>query len=106
MELDHSTSETWQTFLKSGSINWKKALEKQKDFDKHECSDVHRKTKDQYFHIPNSTIILVDNSLSEICGADKAGNCQVAREILENIRFLCRQSLSLRGRSLDFKNKM
>lgn len=85
-------------FFKSGSINWKKALEKQKEFNKHQCSDAYRKTKDQYIDIPNSTIIPVGNSLSEICAADKTGNCQVACKILENIRFLGRQSLSLRGR--------
>ena len=41
-ELDHSISEADKHYIKSGSMNWRKAVEKEKGFRKHECSDTHR----------------------------------------------------------------
>ena len=52
-------------------MNWRKALEKEKGFDKHKCSDTHKQAIIQYFDILNSTRSPVKNLLSEISGEIK-----------------------------------
>ena len=80
-----------------GFTNWKKALEKGRGFDKHELSASHMEATDSFIVIPKSSAGDIGELLSESYHKGKYENRQILHKIIENIRFLARQSIALRG---------
>ena len=79
-------------FLSTGSLNWKKSLEK------------FRKRKSSFCHLGASTVSVIweiheniEEMFCNILSQEKFENRQILLKILENLRFLCRQGLTLRG---------
>jgi len=85
-----------KVFTEQGFINWKKALEKGKGFDKHEQSEAHKDATDRYIVIPKTTGD-IGEIISESHSKEKYRNRQILLKILETIKFLGRQSLPFRG---------
>ena len=84
-------------FTKIGFTNWKKALEKGRGFDKHEQSESHKEATDRFIVIPKTTAGDIGELLSSSYCIDKFNSRKILLIILESIRYLARQSLSLRG---------
>ena len=82
-------------FVLKGFTYWK---EGPKAFKKHQGSDCHREAVDALVVLPQSTKDVGD-LLSSEHQAEKARNRKMLLLILENIRFLARQGLPLRGDS-------
>ena len=76
-----------KVFTEQGFANWKKALEKDKGFDKHEQSEAHKEAIDRYIVIPKTTGD-IGEIISEAHSKERFHNRQVLLKILENIRFL------------------
>ena len=92
-----TTTKAEETFTRIGFTNWKKALEKGPDFEKHQLSAAHREATDLFIVIPSQTVGDIGELLSDSYYKEKYENRQILLKILENIKFLARQSLALRG---------
>ncbi|XP_066914540.1 zinc finger MYM-type protein 1-like [Clytia hemisphaerica] len=92
-----TTSKAEDTFTRFGYTNWKKALEKGRGFDKHQHSEAHKESHDRFIIIPNQVVGDIGELLSQSYNKEKFENRKVLLKFFENIRFLARQSLSLRG---------
>ena len=92
-----SSTKAEETFTRIGYNNWKKALEKGRGFDKHELSATHKEATDRFIIIPKSTVGDIGELLSESYHKEKYENRQILLKIFENIRFVTRQSLALKG---------
>ena len=86
-------------FTKTGYTNWKKGVSKE-GFPAHETSDSHKEAVLRVVTIKTETRD-VGESLSTGHREEKAMNRRNLLKILQNIRFLARQGLALRGRDDD-----
>ena len=86
-----------EAFLSSGFINWKDACAsfRKQEASKYHCDVVHALTKTQKS---------VGDMLSQAHSEQRKQNSQMLLTIMQNIQFLGRQSLALRGHSDDESN--
>ena len=77
--------------------NWKKALEKDVGFSKHESSEAHKQANDRLFIAPKTARGDIGDLLSDTHANNKEQSKKFLLKILQNIRFLARQSLAFRG---------
>ena len=87
------TSHKESTFLLRGFTNWKDGTV---CFSKHEMSDCHKEAV-QAMIVRPQTVRDVGEQLSEIHASDKMENRKMLLKILQNLRFLARQCISVRG---------
>ena len=80
-------------FLTKGFIYWKEATTA---FKKHEASQCHEKTNEVINLLPKQ-VSDIGEMLSKKYSDQKAANEEVFLRILQNLRFLTRQGLALRG---------
>ena len=80
-------------FISKGFTYWKEATT---SFKKHESSDCHRVALDAIITMPKTTMDILE-LLDKSHEREKAHNRSIFMLILENIRFLARQGLPLRG---------
>ena len=92
-----TTTKAEETFTRIGFTNWKKALEKGRGFEKHQLSAAHREATDRFIVIPSQTVGDIGELMLDSYYKEKYENRQILLKILENIKFLARQSLALRG---------
>lgn len=89
----HKSGRGEESFTKLGMNNWKKALEK---FRKHENSEMHQKSK-QFLNEYRKAGSTVADSLSSAHTKMVEMNRRYLKFIIENILFLGKQNLALRG---------
>lgn len=75
-------------FVQSGYDNWKKALEKNRGFEKHEKADYHREAVMRYEIAPSSAMGDICDMTSTLYAAQRLENRQMLLKILSNLRFL------------------
>ena len=92
-----SSTKSEDAFTATGFSNWKKALQKNQGFAKHENSDCHSEATARLVTGPAYAKGDIGDLLNEQHSTQKAQNQTALRKILENLRFLARQSLPLRG---------
>lgn len=80
-------------FLTKGFTNWKDAT---MCFSRHEASDCHKEAFETMVTLPKTTGDVAE-MLSKSHAAEKKDNRQLFMKILENIKFLARQGIALRG---------
>ena len=80
-------------FLTKGFTNWKDAT---MSFTRHKVSDCHKEAFEAMITLPK-TISDVAEMLSKSYSAEKKDNRQLFMKILQNITFLARQGIALRG---------
>ena len=88
-----------EAFLSSGFINWKDACA---SFRKHEASKYHHDA----VHAITKPQRNVGDMLSQAHSEQKKQNSQMLLTIMQNVQFLCRQGLALRGHNDDESNFM
>ena len=98
-----SSTKSEHVFTKYGFTNWKKALEKNKGFLKHENSDSHKEATERLITAPISTKCDIDEMMSDIAQEEKETNRKMLLKILSSIRYLARQALPLRGNWDDYQ---
>ena len=84
-------------FTKIGYTNWKKALEKNKGFAKHQASDCHKEATERLITAPTTAKGDIAYLIDENSQAIEQNNREMLLKILSSIRYLARQSLPLRG---------
>ena len=75
-------------FTKTGFCGWKKALEKNSGFAKHEASDCHKEAADRLNKIPASVKGDVGEMISSQHAMEKFNSRQILLKILRNVRYL------------------
>ena len=98
-----SSTKSEHVFTKYGFTNWKKALEKNKGFLKHENSDSHKEATERLITAPKSTKCDIDEMMSDIAQEEKETNRKMLLKILSIIWYLARQALPLRGNWDDYQ---
>ena len=84
----------WEpSFTVSGFSNWKDAT---RAFKKHDNSEVHKHAVEKLYILPSTTKD-IGESLSVAHGKEKQRNREYFLKVLQNIRFLARQGIALRG---------
>lgn len=81
------------TFISGGFWNWKDAT---RCFNKHESSLLHKSAVDAVITVPQ-TCSDVGVMLSKIHASEKLKNREYVFQVFQNIRFLARQGIALRG---------
>ena len=84
------------TFISTGYHNWKDATTKKRGFPKHGESKFHKAAVEYTITLPRTTKD-VGEQLSSNHAKEKEANRKYLRQVLENVRFLGRQGLALRG---------
>ena len=84
------------TFVEGGFSNWKKALQR---FCEHEKSEMHREAITKVN--AKSTTIVIAAQLSTQCEEEMRNHHMMFLKVLENVRYLARQCLALRGNRED-----
>jgi hypothetical protein len=92
------TTQNEDTFIHSGFVNWKKAIER---FHKHENSSCHSRAVYQVQQLKKPSVCA---QLSEYKLAEQAGFRSCLVQLFSSIRFLARQALPLRGHSEETGN--
>ena len=92
-----SSNKSEENFTKVGYTNWKKTLEKGKGFSKHENSSSHKEAMERTITAPQSSKGDIAALINHQCADEQLKKRMILRKIIQNIRFLARQSLSLRG---------
>ena len=80
-------------FTKSGYRNWKKALQKNKGFNKHQNSRAHKEATARFVTQKPSDTKSVDHLINSANNAQMAENRRMFLKILSNVRFLGKSSL-------------
>ena len=88
-------------FLSRGFTYWKEATTA---FKKHQASDCHREANEALILLPKQVHGDIGELLSQQHQEEKATNRKMLLKILQNIRFLARQGLPLRGDKDDDSN--
>ena len=81
------------SFISRGFTNWKDAI---LSFSKHETSECHKEAIDSMLVLPKTTRD-IGEMLSAAHASEKKDNRQLLLKILQNLRFLARQSIAIRG---------
>ena len=81
-------------FISKGFTYWKEATTA---FNKHQASTCHKEANEAINLLPNQLLGNVDDLMSQEAQEHKANNRKMLMKILQNIRFLARQGLSLRS---------
>ena len=84
-------------FTVKGFNNWKDAITL---FKKHQDSDVHKEAMEKLYILPRTTKD-IDESLSQTHAKEKKQNRQYLLKVLQNVRFIARQGLPLRGDGIE-----
>ena len=92
-----SSNKAEDAFTKIGYTNWKKALEKNKGFAKHQASDCHKEATERLITAPTTAKGDIAYLIDENSQAIKQNNRKMLLKILSSIRYLARQALPLRG---------
>ena len=92
-----SSNKAEDAFTKIGYTNWKKALEKNKGFAKHQASDCHKEATERLITAHTTAKGDIAYLIDENSQAIKQNNREMLLKILSSIRYLARQSLPLRG---------
>jgi len=91
-----SSTKAEKVFTEQGYQNWKKALGVDRGFSKHECSESHKEATERLITAPGTSKDireLINNNLT----AAKETSRKMLLKILQNVRYLARQALPLRG---------
>jgi len=91
-----SSEKSETAFTETGYRNWKKALETNRGFSKHQCSTSHKEATERLITAPK-TCKDIGELFDENVAKNKETNREMLLKILQNIRYLARQSLPLRG---------
>ena len=75
-------------FTKCGYKNWKKALEKNKGFNKHQNSSAHKEATARFITQKPSDTTSVDHLLNSANNIQMAENRRMLLKIMSNVRFL------------------
>ena len=92
-----SSNKAEDAVTKIGYTNWKKALEKNKGFAKHQASGCHKEATERLITAPTTAKGDIAYLIDENSQAIKQNNREMLLKILASIRYLARQSLPLRG---------
>ena len=93
-----SSANVENAFIRMGYRDWKYALDKRKGFYKHQSSECHKEAMERCFTIRSEVL----EEINELFSSEKVMNEQfdnrtVLLKIIENVRFLARQGIPLRG---------
>ena len=91
-----SNKNAHKPFISNGFTNWPDAGTKNRGFDKHFKSELHKEAHARLNTIPEACGDIVDQ-MSTAINNERSANLQKLLKILSNVRFLARQALLLRG---------
>ena len=91
-----SAKKSDDAFLTTGFCNWKNATSKDKGFAKHEGSSCHKEAVERHVTLPQETEDIKE-SMSDAYATEARSNRKCLLTILQNIQYLARQGLPLRG---------
>lgn len=95
-----TSSKKEPAFISKGFTYWKEATTA---FKKHQASDCHREANEAIVLLPQQ-VGDVGEILSAVYKEEKASNRRVFLTLLQNIRYLARQGLALRGGDGDVES--